>query len=267
MMTGFIVGIFEQSYFYVNSKESDSAGYIVSLASLIRYLSIWRENLKGRAENVALEVSLRSPEVNGPLHQLQTHHSCFHTTSATRLKILKKSQGVFLVIHESWETVECLQISNSSGYAFTMNGALFFPNVVNDSTRNAELVLKAFARNSLWTNGQQVLNNTGRWSTVREAGIGEDISWVALSVKCSSDLPSRVENSNWREIIEGSLKRHIIDFETIKAEEMRLNRREYLMEKSIAVINNLTDECEYRNAHRQNGKEESLTVIQGKPEI
>mmetsp|Transcript_25287 Transcript_25287/g.38351 ORF Transcript_25287/g.38351 Transcript_25287/m.38351 type:complete len:257 (+) Transcript_25287:126-896(+) len=256
-MTGFIVGIFDQSYFYVKSKESDSAGYIVSLASLIRYLSIWR-NLKGTAENLTLEVSVRSIDVNGPLHQLQTHHSFLHTTSATRLKILKKSQGVFLVIYESWETVNYLQISNSSGYGFTMNGALFFPNGVNDSERNAELFLKALARNSLWTNGQQVLNNTGRWSTVRETDIGEDISWVALSVKCSSDLPSRVENSNWRQIIEGSLKRHIIDFEKIKTEEMRLNRREYLMEKSIAVINKLSDECEYHNFHRQNGKEERI---------
>mmetsp|Transcript_25752 Transcript_25752/g.38880 ORF Transcript_25752/g.38880 Transcript_25752/m.38880 type:complete len:254 (-) Transcript_25752:3844-4605(-) len=248
-MVSFKLGTYDHCYVCLTSTECDSEEYILPLESLIMNLST--------CSNKTLDIIRLSNERNGLIQPLQTLHSSIFLSSTTNLKIFQRNKGVYLVIYESWETVKYLQISNSSGYTIVMNGALFFPNINQDTARSPELLLTSLASNSLWTNGNQVLNNTGSLSSVNDNDTGENLPCVDLSLECNSAVGSRIINAAWRQNIEKFLKRCMIDIQEIQAQELRFQRREFLMKKSVAVLNNLFDERDQCNSCQKDGEVQS----------
>jgi hypothetical protein len=227
------------------STADSSSPYGVNLKSAVQSLSIrsldgmddegHARRMHGRVEPTHIGVG----EQNCSL-PLSRSHSRLQVTLQSSLSVWRKEGGVYLIAFESWDNVNYLQVSNVEGYVVACGGFLLLPSMWH-SSKSVRHLLKSLIYSSLWTNGKDVLNNVGSSSVIRYDPINAYIPSIELDRE-SRSLDDIASQSGWRGRIEKALLQNAMrDIEEYEESQLRVKRREYLLRRSIAILNECVD--------------------------
>ncbi|KAI2509828.1 hypothetical protein MHU86_4539 [Fragilaria crotonensis] len=171
---------------------------------------------------------------------LSRSHSRLQVTQDASLSIWRKDVGVYLIAYESWNHVIYLQVSNADGYFVTCGGLLLVPTMVH-SSNDQRYMLASIVYNSLWTNGKVVLNNVGSSTVQRYNPLNAYIPSIELVVK-SRLMDDPASQSGWRARIENAVLRNAMGgIEGYEESQLRVKRREYLLRRSLEILNECVD--------------------------
>ena len=180
--------------------------------------------------------------------ELSTTTLSTHLSPEIELHVFQREDNSYLVAREFSDTVDYLAVSNVYGYTFATGGVWFFPrlNKRKHTLLDLERTFLSLASNALWTDGKQVLNNHGTWSMECIDDLGATMSKIILSpsLVVVPNLPGQSCGS-WRKTIEGALAEQSgAELDRFHQELLRTKRREYLLRKSLAVLQTLSETAE-----------------------
>jgi hypothetical protein len=229
------------------SVEKSSTCCGVPLQSAVQSLSVRlidgkEDRQRKRRRALRMETAKITIGTSAETRQLERSHSRLQLTNDMHLNIWKIKEGVYLIAHETWENVKYLQVSNVDGYAVAFGGVFLVPSIQQLQTDGHHL-LSSLVHNSLWTNGKEVLNNVGTLSMTRNEDLNVDVPSIELDATYSH-IDEPAPSSSWRLCIERALQQTTVNRDEYAEQELRVKRREYLLRRSLEVLNEVVDEHE-----------------------
>lgn len=225
-----------------NDADSSSS-YGVDLQSAVQSLSLrsldgMNDERHARRRHGRVEPTVIGVGDQHCLLPLSRSYARLQVAHDASLSIWRKDCGVYLIAYESWDDVIYLQVFNADGYVVTCGGLLLVPSIVH-STNDERHLLTSLVYNSLWTNGKDVLNNVGYSSMKRYDPFNAEIPSIELDRE-SRLLDDVSSKSGWRARIEKVLLRNTMGgIEGYEESQLRVKRREYLLRRSLEILNEM----------------------------